>query len=139
MRNGRPQPEMTGRARGVGGGEQRPAGKGPVLGKARVLDALFRGPLASQPGVPWEGGLGSRKSLGGTAQSGHCGTDTSPSQHLFIQLTPISFDNSYLIFTRLCFIGEGPMLRAGNWSTQGHTASDPMPCLDALPDEPLGP
>lgn len=56
---------MTGRASGVGGGEQRPAGKCPVLGKARVLDALFRGPLASQPGVPWEGGLGSRESLGG--------------------------------------------------------------------------
>ena len=66
MKNGRSQPEMTGRASGAGGGEQRPPGKCPVLGKARVLDALFRDPLSSQPGVPWEGArLGSRESLGG--------------------------------------------------------------------------
>lgn len=139
MKNGRSQPEMTGRASGAGGGEQRPSGNCPVLGKARVLDALFRDPLASQPGVPWEGGLGSRESLRGKLPSQDTAVQTHRSQHSFIQLTPMSSNSSYLIFTQLRFIGKELMLRAGNWSIQGHTASDPMPCLDALPDELLGP
>ena len=51
----------------------------------------------------------------------------------------MSSRNLYLILTQLSFIGEEPMLKAGDWSTQDHTASDPVPCLDALPMSHLVP
>lgn len=89
--------------------------------------------------MPWKGELGEQRVLGGKLPSQDTAVQTHHSQHSFIQLTPMSSNSSYLIFTQLHFIGEELVLRAGNWSTQGHTPFDPITCLDALPDEPLGP